>query len=162
MRAFAAFIGMSALLGGCAGVPPAINPTVEVWDVEPIATPDTAGAIIEEVVDHVFSLASSALDDATRSDSSCLFWCSRGRETRPSSYAPQPVAGPVVYGYTSYGEPPRRVTRTTNTASRPVQVASPKPAAPKEHAPRQTTHTPAAKPSKPAASSKSNKKTDKK
>lgn len=166
MRAFAGLIGISALLGGCAGVPPDVNPTVEVWDVDPIAAPDTAGAIIEGIVDHVFLLASSAVDDATRSDSGCLFWCSRGRETKSSFYAP-PVAGPVVYGYTPYSEPPRRVTRTTNTASRPVQVAAPKPATPKEHAPRQTTYTPAAKPStpkppKPAASSASNKKTDKK
>src|ERR1051325_3155687 len=109
MRAYVAFIGISALLGGCAGVPPAINPPVEVWNVEPIATPDTAGAIIEEVVDQVFSLASGALDDATKSDSACLFWCARGRETRSFSYAPPAVAGPVVYGYAPYSEPPRRV-----------------------------------------------------
>ena len=176
MRTLAVLIGASALLGGCVSVPPAVNPTVEVWNGQPTANTDVADVIIENVVEQVFSLASSALDDSsaeTKSGSSCWFWCFHERGAAPSRAAPQPVAGPLVYQYTSYSAPTRPATRLTNTAQapaikptpRPAQIATSKPAAPKEHAPRQTTHTPVAKPStpkpsKPAASS--SKKTDKK
>jgi cell division septation protein DedD len=167
-RTLTLLVSASALLGGCVGVPPAVNPTVEVWNVEPAANTDIADMIIEQVVDQVFSLVSSALDDSsaepTRNHSICLFWCFHERGTRSYQPAPQPVAGPVVYQYSSYSEPPRPAIKPT---PRPAQIAAPKPVAPKEHAPRQTTHTPAArpstpKPSKPAASSTSSKKTVKK
>src|SRR2546423_15542183 len=71
-------VGASAFLGGCVGVPPAVNPTVEVWDVQPSANTDIADVIIEQLVDQVFSLASSD------NDSGCLFWCFHERGTRPS------------------------------------------------------------------------------
>ena len=153
MRTLTVLLSASALLGGCVGVPPAVNPTVEVWNVQPTANTDIADVIIEQVIDQVFSLASS------ESDSGCLFWCFHERGARPSHPAPQPVAAPVVYQYTSYSEPPRPLT--IKPAPRPVHVV-----ASKEHAPRQTTHTTAAKtpspkPSKPAVAPKSDKKKDK-
>ena len=167
MRALAVLIGASALLGGCVGIPPAVNPTVEVWNDQPTANTDVADMIIEKVVEQVFSLAGSALADSsaepTKSESGCWFWCAHERGATPSRATAQPVA----YQYTSYSA---RVTNTaqapaTKPTPRPAQIATSKPAAPKEHAPRQTTHTPVAKPStpkpsKPAASS--SKKTDKK
>jgi len=167
------FIGASALLGGCIGVQPAVNPTVEVWNVQPAPDRDVADVIIEQVVDQAFSLASSALDDSsaepTKSDSGCFFWCFHGQRTRPVQPVPQPIAGPAVYSYSSYGEPPRPATRVSSTAQAPAFKPTSRPAhasAPKEHVHRQTTHAPATKPSapkasKPATTSKSNPKKDK-
>jgi hypothetical protein len=166
-RTLAVLIGASTLLNGCVGVPPAANPTVEVWDMQPTANTDVADAIVEQVI----SLASSVLDDSsaepTERESSCLFWCFHGRGATPLRPAPQPVAGPLVYQYTSYSAPARPLARVTNTAQapaikptpRPVHIAASKPAAPKAHTPAAKPSTP--KPPKPAASSASNKKTDK-
>jgi hypothetical protein len=158
MRALAALLGASALLGGCIGVPPAVNPTVDVWNVQPAADADVVDVIVEEVI----SLATSALDDssaaASNNDHSCWFRCFHQNRARPARSASHPVAAaPVVYQYTTYSEPRRPVTRSSNTTHapvmkptpRPVQVAAPKPAAPK--------------PAKPAVAPKStHKKQDKK
>jgi hypothetical protein len=160
-----------ASFSGCASlVPPAVNPTVEVWNVQPTANTDIADVIVEEAL----ALASSMLIDTStettnytsgEASSGCFFWCFRARSAKPAPAASQGVVVQPVAYYPVYSEPVRPVTRASNAAQapaikptpRPLHVAAPKPAAPKEHAPRHTTHTATAKPSTP----KSDKKKDK-
>ena len=177
MRALTVLLAASVLMGGCGSVPPSVDPSVEVWNAQPTADSDLADVIVEEVV----SLTSNLLQDAAAETTSysnaetsarCWLWCSRGRTSGPARAESQPIAAalPVAY-YPVHSEPLRPATRVTSSAQplaikptpRPMHVAAPKP-----QAPSHTAHTSAAKPamhkpsSKPAATSKSNSKKDKK
>ena len=168
MRVLTALLGASVLLGGCGSVPPSVNPTVEVWNVQPTADTDLADVIVEEVVSLVSNLAEATMDTTSYSTgetgSACWFWCFRAHTSRSMFADSQPIlAQPVAY-YPIHVSRPTQPSATKSTP-RPVHVAQPKTNA--ENAPRHTTHTAAAKPStpksssKPAASSKSNTKKDK-
>ena len=170
MRVLTALLGASVLLGGCGSVPPSVNPTVEVWNVQPTADTDLADVIVEEVVSLASNLAEATLDTTNYSSgetsSGCWFWCFRGRATRSASVDFQPiVAQPVAYYPVHVSNPAQ--SPAIKPTPRPVHVATPKPQLAREHAPRHMTHTPAPKPStpkqssKPAATSKSNTKKDK-
>ena len=133
-----------ASFSGCASlVPPAVNPTVEVWNVQPTANTDIADVIVED------ALALASYYTSGEASSGCFFWCFRARSAKPAPAPSQAVVVQPLAYYPVYSEPLRLAIRPT---SRPVHVAAPKPAAPKEHAPRHTTHTAAAKPSTPKPS----------
>ena len=175
-RGLAVLLGASALLGGCAGVPPSVNPTVEVWNVEPAANTDLADAIVEQVLSLTFGTEDQPAEPNTYSSpavtSGCWLWCFHGRSATHAPTVSQPVVvQPVAYYQVSQPRPITHASTPATTPSvkpqaRPMHVATPKTPVAREHKPQHATHTPAAKPStpkpsKPAATSKPNKKNDK-
>ena len=175
-RSLALLLSASALVGGCASVPPSVNPTVEVWNVEPAANIDLADVIVEQVLSLALGTEDQAAESNTYSSTAvtpgCWLWCFHRSSASHATTVYQPVVVQPV-AYYPVGQP-RPITHASNPATapsvkphpRPMHVATPKTPVAREHKPQHATHTPAAKPStpkpsKPAGTSKPNKKNDK-